>query len=72
MTDAGVIAIAENCKSLTHLDIQYCPKVTDAGVIAIAENCKSLSKLCLNSCDQVTDAGRKIVFQKFPNCDIRR
>ena len=52
----GVIAVAENCKSMSEINLAECEKVTDKGVIALAENCKSLSMINLAQC-QVTDMG---------------
>ena len=55
--DSELTLIAQNCKSLTNLDLYGCEEITDSGLIAIAENCKSLTYLELTHCDQVTDAG---------------
>ncbi len=72
MTDTGVIAIAENCKSLTSLDLIRDDQVTDVGVITLAENCKSLTSLSLGNCDQVTDIDIAIACEILPNCSIRK
>jgi hypothetical protein len=57
VTDTGVIALAENCKLLSKVDLQDCNKVTDTGVTALAKNCNLLSMVDLQGCRQLTDKG---------------
>ncbi|KAL6554068.1 hypothetical protein OROMI_019741 [Orobanche minor] len=52
----GIIAVGENCKSLTDLSIRFCDRVGDGALIAIAEGC-SLHYLNVSSCHQIGDIG---------------
>ena len=54
VTDKGLIALAEICKSLSAVNLWNCNKVTDTSVIALAEHCKLLSEVNLLRCDEVS------------------
>eukprot|EP00937_MAST-01D_sp_MAST-1D-sp2_P001147 g1147.t1 len=54
ITDAGLRALAENCKGLTEIDLAD-TKITDAGLRALAKNCKGLTDIDL-SFTKITDA----------------
>jgi ribosomal silencing factor RsfS len=56
VTDKGVIALAESCKSLSSINLYYCQKVTDAGIEALSKTCTSLTTIDLAG-TEVTDKG---------------
>ena len=47
-TDAGIIALATHCPSLTSMDLSHCYNITDAAVIALATHCPSLTSMDLS------------------------
>jgi hypothetical protein len=64
--DVAVIAVAQNCSTLTHLNLWSCRQVTDAAVIAVAQNCPALTCLNLGFCHALTDAAVNAVAQNCP------
>lgn len=57
ITDAGIIALAEQWKGLREVDLGRCSEITDEGIIALAEHCKELRKISLKYCSKITDKG---------------
>ena len=55
-TDAGIIALATHCPSLTSMDLCGCSNITDAAVIALATHCPSLTWLGSAGCPNLTAA----------------
>ena len=54
--DAHLLALADKCRGLTHVDFGYCYKLTDAAVLALADKCRGITHVDFNYCDNLTDA----------------
>jgi Clustered mitochondria/Hom_end-associated Hint/Translation initiation factor eIF3 subunit 135/Leucine Rich repeat len=61
LTDAGVMALAQRCTSLTMLDLSASKLLTEDGLAAIGDNLHSLVELRLSSCQMITDPGLQAV-----------
>ncbi len=64
-TDVLLEAIAENCKSLTSLNLSSCERITEESLKAIAQNCKDLSRRNLTLCKHIADEDLKALAE---NC----
>ncbi|XP_041366646.1 SCF E3 ubiquitin ligase complex F-box protein grrA-like [Gigantopelta aegis] len=56
ITNVGLQRIAEGCRQLRMLEVNFCPGISDPGIIAIAEHCPYLSEIGLAGCLSVTDS----------------
>ncbi|KAH0992387.1 hypothetical protein GBA52_003870 [Prunus armeniaca] len=54
--NTGIVAVGENCRSLTDLSLRFCDRVGDEALIAVAQ-CSSLQYLNVSGCHQIGDAG---------------
>ena len=45
ITDAAIVAVANNCANLSSLDVQASRNITDAAIVAVAHNCANLASL---------------------------
>ncbi|KAI3635835.1 hypothetical protein MIR68_006473 [Amoeboaphelidium protococcarum] len=54
LTDASILAVAQNCPRLELLDLSYCSQITDAPLIALTENCQRLKSLSLKGLNLIT------------------
>ena len=50
LIDAGIKKLAENCKQLSSLNLNWCRNVTDVVIKELAGNIKQLSSLNLDLC----------------------
>ena len=57
-SDAGIIALATHCPSLTSMKLSCCYKITDAAIIALATHCPSLTSTHLSYCWKITDEAK--------------
>ena len=55
MSDAGLHALASECRDLRELHLPVCEHITDFGVMAVADQCPQLEILDLTGCQNVTD-----------------
>ena len=55
MSDAGLHALASECRGLRELHVPKCKQITDLGVMAVADNCPQLQILDISGCKNVTD-----------------
>lgn len=56
--DDTVLALAEHCPDLTHLNLYECYKLTDRSVLAVAAQCTKLVDICLINCRALTNASK--------------
>ncbi|KAI3644489.1 hypothetical protein MP228_010653 [Amoeboaphelidium protococcarum] len=54
VTDASIMAVAQNCPRMELLDLSYCSQITDAPLIAITEQCNRLKSLSLKGLNFIT------------------
>lgn len=43
--DNGVVAVAEKCRELVHVNLNYCENITDNAIIALANQCPKLTSI---------------------------
>ena len=55
MSDAGLHALASECRGLRELHVPKCKQITDLGVMAVVDNCPQLEILDISGCKNVTD-----------------
>ncbi|XP_044001527.1 uncharacterized protein LOC122847743 [Aphidius gifuensis] len=55
LDDSTIIAIANNCKNLTSLDIRCCSKITETSLVVLS-NLKNLQKLNVSGLEIITDS----------------
>lgn len=53
--DSALLAIAQNCFDLNHLDLTGCRSFTDAALTNTATKCARLTTLILDGCKQISD-----------------
>ncbi|KAJ6666040.1 hypothetical protein lerEdw1_000944 [Lerista edwardsae] len=63
ITDASLIAVARNCRSLEHLSLSHCGNLTDQGFVEAATSLYRLQHLILSSCNQLTPRTLKAIGQ---------
>ncbi|GBG71853.1 hypothetical protein CBR_g10791 [Chara braunii] len=56
ITNASLVAIADNCRDLEELDVSGCRGVTRSGLVAVARGCKRLRSLSVDHCIESADA----------------
>ena len=57
VTNSALISLAENCSTLTHLNLSACRNITDRGVIFIAKYNSMLSELYLRDNQGISSSG---------------
>ena len=55
MSNAGLHALASDCRGLRELHLSKCEHITDLGVMSVADHCPQLEILDLSGCQNVTD-----------------
>lgn len=74
-TDAAIVAVAQGCPNLTHLDVRYCKQLTDKAIVAVAQHCPNLTHIYVSAlfafgCKQLTDAAITDFRARRPNVDL--
>ena len=70
VTDATLVQIANNCKSLTRFWVTNCDQITDDGIKAIVEQIgKNLEILSYDDCNKCTNAALQSIVDHCPNLD---
>lgn len=55
LTDAVVLAVADKCRGLTHVEFGGNYQLTDAAAVALADKCHGLTHVDFGSCGNLTD-----------------
>ena len=66
LTDASVMALAEDCVHLTNVNFESCEKLTDASVTSLAEHCPHLTIVHVRGCN-LTDASTTALAKHYPH-----
>ena len=66
ITNAGLEAIADCCKHLCVLVVNYCSEISDVGVIAVAQGCAELQDFEIAGCTALSDAAILCLVEKCP------
>ena len=69
VTDVGVVRLAENCKLLENLGIDFHSDLTDVSLLALSR-LENLRILRAKSCFNITDSGRQKWFLSFSTTTI--
>ena len=66
ITNAGLEAIADCCKHLCELVVNYCSEISDMGVTAVAQGCAELQDFEIAGCTALSDAAILCLVEKCP------
>jgi hypothetical protein len=53
ITDEGIIAVAQGCRRLRHIDAEHCMQLTSRCATALAENCPRLKVARFQGCKRI-------------------
>lgn len=67
MDTQAVLAVAQHCPSLEHVELSSCYRVTDASVSHLAAACPNLSGLLLSALPDLTDAALSVCARACPH-----
>ncbi len=59
VSDVGLLAIANGCPALRHLEVCSSSGITDISLVALADNCRSIEHVDFSACPRVSDSGVK-------------
>ena len=63
ITDSGMLKVAQGCRQMKQLQIDFCVGISDTGVSFVADFCSELNHLSVRGCSQVTEVGVRCVLQ---------
>ena len=63
ITDSGMLKVAQGCRQMKQLQIDFCVGISDTGVSFVADFCSELNHLSVRGCSQVTNVGVRCVLQ---------
>eukprot|EP00455_Lapot_gusevi_P035628 TRINITY_DN3945_c0_g2_i3.p1 TRINITY_DN3945_c0_g2~~TRINITY_DN3945_c0_g2_i3.p1 ORF type:complete len:204 (-),score=36.58 TRINITY_DN3945_c0_g2_i3:27-560(-) len=66
ITDTGLIALAQACPRLRHLDFNSQSQISDAGLLALAAHCPSLQYFHISYANAITDHGLLALLRHCP------
>ncbi len=59
VSDVGLLAIANGCPALRHLEVCSSSGITDISLVALADNCRGIEHVDFSACPRVSDSGVK-------------
>ena len=63
ITDGGMLKVAQGCRQIKLLQVDFCVGISDTGVSFVADFCSELNHLSVRGCSQVTNVGVRCVLQ---------
>lgn len=64
VSDVGLLAVANGCPSLRHLEVCSSSGITDNSLVALAENCSNIEHVDFSACPRVSDFGVKALAKR--------
>ena len=72
VTDCAVVAIAQGCSQLVHLDIRWCFGVSDASGVVLAHKCTKLTHLYVTCCNLTDETIAEVAHNRtLTHVDVR-
>jgi hypothetical protein len=66
VADPGLLAVANGCPALRHLEVCSSPGITDVSLIALAGSCARIEHVDFSACPRVSDFGVKALAKHCP------
>lgn len=57
VSDVGLVAVANGCPALRHLEVCSSSGITDVSLVALAHNCRRIEHVDFSACPRVSDSG---------------